>query len=261
MDRQRESGRSLKNHGVEVSVTDAAQILQVTERTVLNFIREKRIIAVKVGKSWFVDQASIMAFKAGRSPADSAEGGHTASRVEPNRAEYFSEKMVVSEKPPSFSEKATSVSEKRQSVSEKPRPVSETRPEGGRPRLGVRGLNCYRMAVDIFAMESWRAGDSSDAFSFGGAISKELLINRIGVLQLQILETLGAGYHSFGSAKVTQYGKARAAAGSLLALISANGTIGAALEAERAAVEEKLLPALIALQRTAEKRGLHTTRG
>ena len=167
--------------------------------------------------------------------------------MEPNRGEYFSEKMAVSEKPPSFSEKATS--------------VSETRPEGGRPRLGVRGLNCYRMAAEIFAKESWRAGDSSDSFSFGGAISKELFIDRIGVLQLQILETLGAGYHSFGNAKVTQYGKARAAAGSLLALISANGTIGAALEAERAAVEEKLLPALIALQRTAEKRGLHTTRG
>ena len=206
----------------------------------LNFIREKRIIAVKVGKSWFVDHASILAFNAGRSPADSAEGGATSSRVEPNRGEYFSEKMVVSEKP---------------------RAVSETRPEGGRPRLGVRGLNCYRMAAEIFAKESWRAGDSSDSFSFGGAISKELFIDRIGVLQLQILETLGAGYHSFGNAKVTQYGKARAAAGSLLALISANGTIGAALEAERAAVEEKLLPALIALQRTAEKRGLHTTRG
>ncbi len=187
----------------------------------LNFIREKHIIAVKVGKSWFVDHASILAFNAGRSPADTAEGGTTLSRVEPNRA------------------------------------VSETRPEGGRPRLGVRGLNCYRMAAEIFAKESWRAGDSSDSFSFGGAISKELFIDRIGVLQLQILETRGAGYHSFGCAKVTQYGKARAAAGSLLALISANGAIGAALEAERAAVEEKLLPALIALQCTAEKRGLH----
>lgn len=241
MDRRRDIGRSPKNHGVEVSVTDAAQILQVTERTVLNFIREKRIIAVKVGKSWFVDHASILTLKAGRSPADSAEGVTNSSRVEPNRAEYFSEKMVVSEKLPS--------------VSEKSRAVSEKQSAGGRSRLGIRGLNCYRLAVDIFARESWCAGDSSDAFSLGGAISKELLINRIGVLQLQILETLGAGYHSFGNAKVTQYGKARAAAGSLLALISASGTIGGALEAERAAVEEKLLPALIALQRTAEKRG------
>ena len=69
------------------------------------------------------------------------------------------------------------------------------------------------------------------------------------------MESLGAGYHSFGAGKVMQYGKARSAAGSLLALISAEESIRVKLAAERDSISEKLLPALVALQRTAEKRG------
>jgi hypothetical protein len=54
---------------------------------------------------------------------------------------------------------------------------------------------------------------------------------------------------------VIQYGKARAAAGSLLALISAQESIRVTLDAERVALVDKLIPALVALQRTAEKIG------
>ena len=53
----------------EISATVAAQILGVSERTVLNFIRQKQIRAVKVGKSWFVQKDSVEAFKIQRSSA------------------------------------------------------------------------------------------------------------------------------------------------------------------------------------------------
>jgi excisionase family DNA binding protein len=235
MDQQQAIGKTPKAQNEELSVAAAAQVLQVTERTILNFIRGKQIRAVKVGKSWFVDKASVLALKAGRSQVSSSNAGpESQEHVEP-----------VSEKTWKLSEtKFDSV------------PSGLEKPRGGStPRPGVRGLNCYRMAVDIFAAKGWGVVGGSGPSPQSGIISQDVFSSRIGLLQLQILEALGAGYHTFGAAKVTHYGVARSAAGSLLALISASGTFGVALEVERIAVEEKLLPALIALQRTAEKRG------
>ena len=47
---------------IEVSVEQAASILGTTSRTVLNYIGSKQIKATKVGKSWFVDSASLESF-------------------------------------------------------------------------------------------------------------------------------------------------------------------------------------------------------
>ena len=49
--------------GVEVSVQQAAQILGVTERSIINYIRSRDIAALKVGKEWHVDHASLMVFQ------------------------------------------------------------------------------------------------------------------------------------------------------------------------------------------------------
>lgn len=46
----------------EISVDDAANQLQVSARTILNYIRAKEIDAIKVGKSWFINHASFLAF-------------------------------------------------------------------------------------------------------------------------------------------------------------------------------------------------------
>jgi hypothetical protein len=81
------------------------------------------------------------------------------------------------------------------------------------------------------------------------------LLERLVQLQCQALESLGAGYHSFHVAKVQHYGKARAAAGSLLALLYAQENRLCDLKDERGALEFKLMPALVALQRSVEKRG------
>lgn len=47
---------------IEVSVEQAASILGTTSRTVLNYISLKQIKATKVGKSWFIDRASLESF-------------------------------------------------------------------------------------------------------------------------------------------------------------------------------------------------------
>jgi excisionase family DNA binding protein len=47
---------------IEVSVEQAASILGTTSRTVLNYISLKQIKATKVGKSWFIDRASLEYF-------------------------------------------------------------------------------------------------------------------------------------------------------------------------------------------------------
>lgn len=48
---------------LQISVKEASIRLQLTERSVLNFIKQRRIDAVKVGKEWFVDYSSFVAFR------------------------------------------------------------------------------------------------------------------------------------------------------------------------------------------------------
>jgi len=52
-----------KGKGKEASVDEASQVLDVTPRTVINYINSKEIEATKVGKSWFINRASLEAFK------------------------------------------------------------------------------------------------------------------------------------------------------------------------------------------------------
>lgn len=47
----------------QISVTDAAVALGVSERSVINYIRTREIDAVKVGKKWHVNRASLDAFQ------------------------------------------------------------------------------------------------------------------------------------------------------------------------------------------------------
>ena len=53
---------SLKKKGKEINVKRAAELLNLSERTVLNFIKQKKIDAIKVGRDWFIDYASFVSF-------------------------------------------------------------------------------------------------------------------------------------------------------------------------------------------------------
>lgn len=48
---------------VQVSVTEAARMLGISSRSVLNYIKGREIAAIKVGKKWHVERASVEVFK------------------------------------------------------------------------------------------------------------------------------------------------------------------------------------------------------
>jgi len=52
---------------VEIGVDEAAELLGVGERMVRLYIDEKRIKGLKVGRKWFIDLASVEAFRRARS--------------------------------------------------------------------------------------------------------------------------------------------------------------------------------------------------
>ena len=52
----------MKKKGREISVKKAAQSLNLSERTVLNFIKQKKLEAIKVGRDWYIDYASFVSF-------------------------------------------------------------------------------------------------------------------------------------------------------------------------------------------------------
>jgi len=52
----------MKIKNPEISVQEAAEKLGVTERSILNYIRQKEIEALKVGKTWYIKVPSLDAF-------------------------------------------------------------------------------------------------------------------------------------------------------------------------------------------------------
>lgn len=211
----------------EISVAEAAKLLNTSDRTVINFIKTKKIVAVKVRKSWFVDRKSVeliakkavsdLNYSASKQPSTGLEN-HKGLQAD---------------------------------VSEIPKPNFVVKDP---KHAGLVNLSCYRLAIDIFRSATWLNIDSEATAAPLGLISGALLFNRLAELQINIIESLGAGYHSFNESKVKEYGRARAAAGSLVSIITASEKLSQVLSAERKALEEKLLPAIIALQRTSERR-------
>ncbi len=52
----------MKKNNIELSVKEASNLIGVTPRSVINYIKAKEINAVKVGKSWYIKEPSLMAF-------------------------------------------------------------------------------------------------------------------------------------------------------------------------------------------------------
>jgi len=167
----------------EISATVAAQILGVSERTVLNFIRQKQLRAIKVGKSWFVEKASVEDLRIQRSNYMTSEPQTQESQPK----ESFLEGKPISSEPQKTRAKGY-----------------EPLQESGRSRGGVQGLNVYRLAVEIFSKQGWGSISSSEVFFMGGMIPMDVWKQRAAYLQFMVLESLGAGYHSFSVGKVMQ---------------------------------------------------------
>lgn len=52
----------MKRKVIDVTVQEAAQLLNVTPRSILNYIRAKELEAVKVGKVWYIKKPSLDTF-------------------------------------------------------------------------------------------------------------------------------------------------------------------------------------------------------
>jgi excisionase family DNA binding protein len=91
-----------KTNTRETTVDEAAQELGVTARSVLNYIKTREIEALKVGKSWFINKASLDAFK---------QKHGFASKVDTSVG--ISEKETISESFPKNSEKPEKISKPR----------------------------------------------------------------------------------------------------------------------------------------------------
>lgn len=53
----------MKKINDDITVAEASEILGVTARSVINYVKSREIEGVKVGKSWFLKIASVESFK------------------------------------------------------------------------------------------------------------------------------------------------------------------------------------------------------
>ena len=77
----------MKKNNIELSVKEASEMLGVTTRSILNYIKAKEIMAVKVGKSWFIKEPSLIAFSKKYNLSDLKNGQEKETTQEQGAAE------------------------------------------------------------------------------------------------------------------------------------------------------------------------------
>lgn len=257
----------MKKKGKEISVKKAAQMLKLSERTVLNFIKQKKLEAIKVGRDWFIDYASFVSFalkydipisergesvseKFGTFPKDSERNGDFSENAEtfPKLSEN---NEVISENfrnIPKSSEKNENLSENSSSVSErfeKPKILDENlRPSLKRPNH-ITSLRVYELSKVIFSNHNFKFNPENKI--------EERLID----LSFQTLEGIGSGFYAYSwDEKKFHYARARSSAGALMALISSRELVLKKWFREGHELEEVLIPALGALIKIIEKKSI-----
>ena len=173
------------NKSHQITVDQAAAFLNVTARSVINYIKAKEIEAIKVGKIWFVNAASLDSFKQryGFKVAAAAQVSNPPEGTEP-------------------------IEIKKDSV------LSSSKSSGNIKRkeaYPVGKLRLFQIAKEVlsdFDAPSFFPKDRSD-------LGKKVL-----QLKTEALEYLGAGFYSYGSRnKVMLYNRSREKVGGILSLI------------------------------------------
>jgi len=209
----------------EISLADACRILGLSEKTVRQQIKLKNIQAVKVGKSWFIDQKSVEEFATRQAARPQA-----LALAEQNQAGV-----------------------KRGRGSPKiPSPSTETEAVAKVERSGlavIHDLACYRLVVA--AVEQFK---QAAAPAEAGYVEQHCR---------EALHQLGAGFYNFGYAKRIHYERARAALGGVIAVLSADAATSQQYERALLFCERDVLPAFGALMRKLERKGSdpHRKRG
>ncbi|MFP5387196.1 MAG: helix-turn-helix domain-containing protein [Bacteriovoracia bacterium] len=205
--------------GKEVSVDEAAQVLGVTPRSVLNYIKAKDIEAIKVGKSWFINRPSLEAFKQRyklglNAPPDLGGGGDSE-----NTEKVDSEKRNF---PESFSK------QKKKSAP-------------------VHTLRLFQIAK-----ETLQNINSNGLFPDDRAD----LRNKFLDLKAEALELVGAGFYSYDNKlKARLYDRSRAKVGGMLSLVYFYNKGDRKLPDVVQRIEHELMPAFSSLIRKLEIKG------
>lgn len=200
----------------EMSVVEAATLLGVTSRSVLNYIKSKEIEAIKVGKAWHIKRPSVEAFS-------SRYGLYKKEADEPNIQEV-PEKINVSLKTHSLGQPPA-------------RQIADD-------RFTVKKLRAFSLTEEVLNSIDFEA-------TFTDPDLKIEIRDRLN----SCIALLGAGYYSFEIAdKISLYGKARENLGAVIALMYYHlnkDTNGLQIIAE---LESKLLPAYSSLIKRLDKK-------
>lgn len=240
---------------LEVNVKVASQMLRVTERSVLNYLRDHRIKGTKVGKEWFVDKASIEAF--------ALKYGYDI--YEPETGLNYFAATAAQGTSPSIENKTSSADAVTPSIMQTPglqnpanilvqRQQAPEQTDGVDQKSILYSANHKKQKTldDLRVLTLIRATFAKypEYFSHDNPL-KEKLTKAL----LNVVENLGAGFYAYGSqTKIKYYLQARSNIGAFLALYRLVPTptqdeIKIAFE-----FEDIISPAMIALIRNLEKR-------
>lgn len=200
---------------LQISVKEASKRLQLTERTILNFIKLRRVDAIKVGKEWFIDYPSFVSFGQRYKFKDFTEATETATAIPPETL-------------PQINSQGTNFK-------------SETKTQ--QAKMGLSSLRVFQHCALLFESANFKKDPTQD------------YEKRVRQLSFFTLEDLGAGYHSFGiPMKLKYYSQARCHLGAILALVLQNDERKSSWHKEKEEIESRILPAFTALLRKIEKR-------
>ena len=254
-----------KVKAIELSPQAAAQAIGVTDRTVLNFISQKRFEAIKIGREWFIDEASFIAF--------CLRYGYHYKASETNKAQASFPSLSPSSSPSSASSSAASAlsapapdaasniaaSTETQSLERKSAENKRTEPAGsssaaGNERSGVFRLRSYGLLIEVM-QALWRETRNADQKSFA---SEPLEVKRCYDFLLAALSELGAGYYAFGVVdKCKHYRRARSHLGSVMALMPLIALQEKKFSPFLTDIEQRVIPAITALLRKLENKKIN----
>lgn len=240
---------------MEVNVKVASQMLRVTERSVLNYLRDHRIKGTKVGKEWFVDKASIESFaiKHGYDIYEPETGLNYFSVSGAQVSSSVDEIKTASSKTP------THPTVQPHFVGDPTREVLHHQqapelPDGKLQKSVLYSVNSKKNKTldDLRVLTLIRATIAKypEYFSHDNPLKEKLT-----KVLLNVVENLGAGFYAYGSqTKIKYYLQARSNIGAFLALTRlvpapTQHEIKIAFE-----FEDIISPAMIALIRNLEKR-------
>lgn len=217
---RQKQGNPVKNKKqIELNPQDAASRIGVSPRTILNFITQKRFEAVKVGREWFIDEASFVSF--------CQRYGYA---YEQNNSSVAEDKIgeILSEPSNAIPKESTAAKEVSKGMK------------------GLESLRSYQLLCEALQnimqhLDTMRA--------------KQIEARRCFDSVLKALEDLGAGYYAFGfEDKSRHYRRARSYLGAALALKPFLIEISTPIKSFFEFLETRVIPSITALLRKIESK-------